>query len=246
MPVVTEEAIVLTRYPFRERSAVVVLLTRHRGVIRALTRQAKGKAGGGSALEPLAQVTITLYLSPRRELATVNEVELRHSCMALAGRPAAWAAALVAAELALEFCPPGTSQEALFRLLERTVAWLEQGVDPRVVVGYALLWTLKLAGVLPEPSTCARCRTPLAEEQLVFVPTEGFCCAGHGAAGVSLSLASISFLHQALRRPADRLTAVPGPELVGLLRSLAQQFLEKPLRSLPVFERLQGATPGPC
>lgn len=245
MPVITDEAIVLARYPFKESSAVVVFLCRERGVVRAVSRWARGRTSGGGALEPLARVRVTLFLSPRRELATVNEVVLEHSAFDLASRPQAWAAALVAAELARELCPPGTSQDAFFRLLEKTASWLEAGVDPSITVHYVLLWSLKLAGVLPDPAVCAVCGGAL-EPSLALVEGVGFTCREHGAGGVALGAESYRFLREALKKPLDGMTARPGPELLQILVRLAQGFLEKPLRSLAVFQQLQAQAGDGC
>lgn len=238
MPLITEEAIVLARYPFKEKSAVVVFLCQGRGVIRAVARQARGKSGGGLALEPLARVKVTLFVSARRELATVNEVVLERSALDLAARPQAWAASLVAAELVLELCPPGTSQETFFRLLEKTVLWLEAGVSPLLAVPYVLAWSLKLAGVFAEPTVCAVCGQPLLDVATWYVEGMGFCCKQHGSGGVSLSIASHRFLLEALKKPLDKLAFPPGPELLPMLQRLLEHFLEKPLRSLAVFQQL--------
>ncbi len=245
MPLITEEAIVLARYPFREKSAVVVFLCQERGVIRAVVRQSRGK-GGGAALEPLARVKVTLFCSPRRELAIVNEVVLEHSVLDLAARPQAWVAALVAAELVLELCPPGTSQETFFRLLQKTVVWLEAGVAPHLAVPYVMAWSLKLAGVLPQPTECAVCGQSLLDLGAWWVQGLGFCCRQHGTGGVSLRPHSYRFLVEALRKPLDALAFSPGPELLSVLQKLVEHFLEKPLRSLHVFRALMTQEGSSC
>lgn len=238
MPLITEEAIVLARYPFKEKSAVVAFLCQGRGVIRAVARQARGKSGGGVAFEPLSRVKVTLFISPRRELATVNEAVLERSALDLAARPQAWAAALVAAELVLELCPPGTSQETFFRLLHKTVLWLEAGVSPLLAVPYVLAWSLKLAGVLPEATMCVVCGQALPGVGAWYVDGVGFCCRQHGSGGVSLGVASHRFLLETFKKPLDLVAFPPGPELVPVLQRLAEHFLEKPLRSLRVFLQL--------
>lgn len=246
MPLITEEAIVLARYPFKEKSAVVVFLCQGRGVVRAVARQARGKSGAGVALEPLARVKVTLFISPRRELATVNEVTLERSVLDLAARPQAWAAALVAAELVLELCPPGTSQETFFRLLEKTILWLEAGVSPLLAVPYVLVWSLKLAGVLPEPTVCAVCGQALLDAGAWCLQGVGFCCRQHSSGGVFLGVASHRFLLEALKKPLDTLAFPPGPELLPVLQRLVEHFLEKPLRSLQVFRQLQTGDGSSC
>lgn len=238
MPLITEDAVVLARYPFKEKSAVVVFLCQGRGVVRAIARQARGRGAVSVALEPLARVKVTLFVSPRRELATVNELVLERSVLDLAAHPQAWAAALVAAELVLELCPPGTTQETFFRLLEKTVLWLEAGVSPLLAVVYVLVWSLKLAGVLPEPATCAVCGQSMLGIGAWYLQGVGFCCRQHGSGGAFLGDASQRFLVEALGKPLDKLDFPPGPELLPVLERLVEHYLEKRLRSLAVFRQL--------
>jgi len=239
---VVEEAIVLARYPFRERSAVVALLTRGRGSLRAVVRRAQGRARA-LPMEPLCQLTVTLFMTPRRELATVDDVVVRRTFLELAQKPLAWAAALVTAELALELCPPGTVQEGFYRLLERMPQWLEEGADPTRAVLYGQLWAAKLAGVFPDPTTCAFCGGVLRGGETRYVPGSGFCCRAHGGAGITLGAASFAFVQEAIRNPLDRVTAVPGEELSTVLDVLLRGLLEKDLRSLQVFRALRGTLP---
>jgi DNA repair protein RecO len=241
VPVVVENAIVLARYPFRERSAVAVFLTRGRGSIRALVRRSQGRGGLAAALEPLSQVTVTLFLSPRRELAVADEVALVRSWQSLAEKPLAWSAAQVAAELALELCPPGTVQEGFYRLLEKTPAWLAAGAEPVKAVLYVKLWSLKLAGVLPDPFACHLCNQPLVGKGAFFVAESGFVCSRHGVSGLALSKESLRFFHEALRLPLDQVQGQPDEAAKAVLERLCRQFLEKELKAQKVFWSLQEA-----
>lgn len=244
MPVIVEEAIVLARYPYRERSAVVALLTRGHGLVRALVRRAQGRAGVPAALEPLASVRVRLFVSPRRELATADELSLLRSWQLLASRPEAWAAAMVAAELALELCPPGTVQEGFYRLLEKIPAWLSAGCDPFHAVLYAKLWALKFAGELPDPFFCHHCGQSLLGKAAYFSYDSGFACATHGQGGTAMGEEGMSFVHQALRRPLDAVRAAADEKVAAVLAGLCGRLLEKELRSEAVFRSLRQAGAG--
>lgn len=244
MPVIVEEAIVLARYPYRERSAVAALLTRGHGLVRAFVRRAQGRAVVPAVLEPLASVRVRLFISPRRELASADELSLLRSWQSLASRPEAWAAAMVAAELALELCPPGTVQEGFYRLLEKIPAWLSAGCNPFLAVVYAKLWALKFAGELPDPFFCHRCGQGLLGKAACFFYDSGFTCTTHGQGGTAIGEEGMRFVHQALRRPLDAVRAAADDKVAAVLAGLCRRLLEKELRSEAVFRSLRQAGAG--
>ena len=169
MPSRADEAIVLARYPFRERDLVVTLLTRVGGQVRVLARHVRGARGSrASALEPLATIRVSYFERRGSELATLDEAALVRSAFPLAAAPAAWAAGQVVAELALVFFPPGERLEAPYRLIDRCVGALLAGAPPLAVVAYAELWLMKLSGVLPELDRCGVCgaELPLGEARV--------------------------------------------------------------------------------
>lgn len=245
MPVVVDDAIVLARYPFRERSAVGAFLTKRAGLLRAVVRSLRARQTAFGVLEPLAQVRLTMFVSPRRELATVDEVVLCQSWLDLAQKPLSWAAAQVAAELALEFCPAGAPQEGFYRLLAKTPLWLLRGADPELTVYYLQLWATKLAGLLPDLTTCALCHSPISRAPARYLPGTGFTCERHQE-GLSLSTASLLFLRKALHLPLDQLTTGPGADLAQVLNSMIRQYLEKDLRTLVIFRTLCEKMHGLC
>lgn len=238
MPIVVDDAIVLARYPFRERSSVGVFLTKKAGVLRGVVRGLRSRNPAFGVLEPLAQVRLTMFVSPRTDLATVDEVVLCQSWLDLAQKPLSWAAAQVAAELALEFCPAGTPQEGFYRLLAKMPLWLLQGADPELAVHYLQLWATKLAGVLPDITTCALCHSPISRATLRYLPGTGFTCDRHQE-GLSLSSTSLLFLQEALHLPLDKLTTSPGKDLAQVLNTMIRQYLEKDLRTLAIFRTLR-------
>lgn len=238
MPIVVDDAIVLARYPFRERSAVGAFLTKSSGLIRAVVRGFPGRQRALGILEPLAQVRLTMFISPRRELATVDEVVLCQSWLDLAQKPLSWAAAQVAAELALEFCPAEVPQEGFYRLLAKIPLWLLQGADPELAVHYLQLWVTKLAGILPDLTTCALCHGPISGAPLRYLPGTGFICEHHHQ-GLSLSPPSLVFLQEALHLPLDQLSTHPGADLAQVFLTMIRHYLEKDLRSLAVFRTLR-------
>lgn len=244
MPQHLDDGIVLTRYAFQERDWVVVLLTPKAGQVRLVARRARTLRGGiAQAMEPLALVRVSYFEKPGSELGTLREAVLRRSSFALAGRPQAWAAAQVVAELALLHCPPGQSAAEPFRLVDHCLEHLCAGGDALAVAHYAELWFLRLGGVLPSLDRCGRCERPLAAGPLVVDTAERvFVCPDHRPPVGSLDLPepAARWLRLALR---SRLEALPGPApppLPAWLAGLRRHFTERDLASLPYLQSLVG------
>lgn len=235
MPSRRDEAFVLTRYPFRERDLVVVLLTRGSGQVRIVARRARTlRSSQATAMEPLALIRVTYFERAGAELATLDEAEVVRSAFALAGNPPAWAAAQVVAELALLYCPPGQRVEPAFRLVDRCVSCLLDGHEPASVAHYAELWFLKLAGVFPELDRCGVCGVDLPAGPRVFDPVEkSFTCPEHrpSRSEVKISAAGARWLQRASRLPLEQVTEAAPGDAAGWLFGLREQFTDRQLQS---------------
>lgn len=242
MPRRSDEGFVLVRYPFRERDLVAAVLTRSAGLIRVLARRARGlRSPFAGTLEPLALVRLTYFEHRRSELATLDEAALVRSAFALAARPWAWAAGQVIAELALAFSPPGQRVEASFRLMDRCLAALLAGRDPQMVVDYASLWTVRLAGVLPELERCGACGGVLGDGPVSFDRgAQTFVCSRHAPSRgrLGVSAAARDWLREASSRPVEAVEGAAPPDARELIEDIMRSFSEKDLRSLPVFRSL--------
>jgi DNA repair protein RecO len=235
MPLRRDEAFVLTRYPFRERDFVVVLLGRATGQVRVVARRVRSlRAAHASATEPLAHVRVTYFERAGSELATLDEAEVVRSAFGLASRPPAWAAGQVVAELALVYTQPGQRNEPAFRLVERCVSCLLDGHDPAAVAWYAELWFLRLAGVFPELARCGVCGGVLPSGPRLFDPVEKrFVCAVHQPAGgvTRISAAGVDWLQRASRLPLEQIGDAPPLDVRRWLTSLREGFIERELKS---------------
>jgi DNA repair protein RecO (recombination protein O) len=241
VPVRRDEGIVLARYPYRERDLIVILLTRSSGLVRVIARAARGvHSRMAGALEPLARLRFAIFESPRSELARLQEAELMISSYAIAGRPRAWAAAHVVAELAILLCPPGQPQPRVYRLVAHCLDVLAGSAEPAAVAAYAELWFLKLAGVFPELTSCAECGAELGARARMLDRAESrVLCGGHPAPPGSLRLspAAASWLAEASARPAGSVPPAPD-DAVELLRALLRDFTERDLASRGVLLEL--------
>ncbi len=169
MPARVSESIVLRTYPFREADLVVSFLTRDQGKLRGVARRARRPKGGfGSALERLSHVRVFYYQRENRELVNLDSCELISSPFALASDYAAGVAMDYFAEVTEQVLPPSEVNERHFRLLLAVMDALRAdpagGLWPAVL--YFSLWTVRLAGFLPEARVGRESRE-IAEEMLV-------------------------------------------------------------------------------
>lgn len=138
--------------PYRDRHQIVAFLTRGHGTVRAVVRDARaGKAPSAAATQILSHVRVVAHQGPSAELATCQRVDLRRSSFPLASDLARSSAAAVVAELLTTFVPPGDHDALPYRLGVALLEALLGGVDPDIVVGYAQVWCLRLAGLLGQP-----------------------------------------------------------------------------------------------
>ncbi len=243
-----DEAIVLARAALAERDLLVVLLTHHEGLQRAVARRARGGARGrtGAVLEPLNRCHVSLFRRAHAELATVDEATLVRSSFPLARWPSAWASAQVVAELATHFCPEGQRSAASFRLVDRCLEHLLAGGDPRLVAAYAELWFLRLSGVLPDLARCAACGQRLGAGPWGWDVVAGHLfCSEHAGQGSSelLPAAVAEWLSRASRMRLEHVGGPPPPAAAAWLRALSEAFTERRVRSRAFLEQAMAAMP---
>lgn len=167
MPARMSESFILQTYPFREADLVVSFLTRDQGKLRGVARRARRpKSSFGSGLERLSHVTVSYYQKEHRELVSLNSCELLHSQFALATNFEASVALDYLAEVTEQLLPPNETNERHFRLLIAVLDYLRAKGSPWTAITYFGLWSVRLAGFLPElrvkPESLA-----IAEEMLI-------------------------------------------------------------------------------
>lgn len=153
MPARVSESIVLRTYPFREADLVVSFLTRDQGKLRGTARRARRpKSSFGSGLDRLAHVSMFYYQRETRELVSLNSCDVIDSPFPIASHYEAAVAMDYFAEVSEQMLPPAEPNERHFRLLLAVIRRLKEAPDEALwpVVTYFSLWTVRLAGFLPE------------------------------------------------------------------------------------------------
>lgn len=205
------ESFILQTYPFREADLVVSFFTRDQGKLRGVARRARRpKSNFGSGLERLSHATVSYYQKENRELVSLNSCELVHSQFALASCYESSVALDYLAELSEQLLPPNETNERHFRLLAAVLDYLRAGGSPWAAVTYFALWSVRLAGFLPDLNAKEESRA-IALEMLVTP------------------------VAQLTPRPWTKETAA---DLRRLLNRMIEEHVERKLRSAPILESL--------
>lgn len=145
------ESFILQTYPFREADLVVSFFTRDQGKLRGVARRARRpKSSFGSGLERLSHVTVSYYQKEHRELVSLNSCELLHSQFILASEYESSVALDYLAEVTEQLLPPNETNERHFRLLIAVLDFLRAKGSPWAAILYFSLWSVRLAGFLPD------------------------------------------------------------------------------------------------
>jgi DNA repair protein RecO (recombination protein O) len=205
------ESFILQTYPFREADLVVSFFTRDQGKLRGVARRARRpKSSFGSGLERLSHATVSYFQKENRELVSLNSCELLHSQFALASNYESSVALDYLAEVTEQLLPPNETNERHFRLLIAVLDYLRSGGSPWAAVTYFGLWSVRLAGFLPDLRVNQESRA-IADEMLL-VP-----------------------IHNLSPRAWTKETAA---DLRRLLNRLIEQHCERNLQTPRTLERL--------
>jgi DNA repair protein RecO (recombination protein O) len=211
MPARMSESFILQTYPFREADLVVSFFTRDQGKLRGVARRARRpKSNFGSGLERLSHATVSYYQKENRELVSLNSCELVHSQFTLASNYDASVALDYLAEVTEQLLPPNETNERHFRLLIAVLEYLRAEGSVWTAVTYFALWSVRLAGLLPELRVSADSRN-IANE-MITTP-----------------------ISQLTARPWAKETA---SDLRRLLNRLIEEHVERKLRTPAILEAL--------
>ncbi len=248
------EAFVLQTWPFKEGDVIVSFLTRDLGKLRGVAKRARRpKSGFGSGLERLSHIQMSYFQRENRELVNVDSCELLSSQFSLLSDFSASCALDFFAEVTEQILPPAEPSEKYFRLLTAVLDHMHTGQPGAVwqAVTYFSLWTVRLAGLLPELHVCLGCgdwlEDPENPQRAYFCRfREGLYC---HACRRSLDLRNSweitqesralaeEILHTPIAQMAERPWAQPvGADLRRFLGQQIESHIERKLITFPVLE----------
>lgn len=245
MGLIETEGIVLRSIKLGEADKIVTVLSKQEGVVRGVARGARRlKSKFGASLEPFTHVLLTFFEKETRELVSFTQVEIIRSYFELTGDDRAFVSLEYLAGIVTEFAPLRAPDERFFRMMRACLETL--AAEPESVaevIRYCEVWTLRLAGFLPDLKHCGTCRSELDEERSPFALSAGSvleCRRCAGGKGILVSFESLQQLSSALRaqpavwaRAAKSQTNPSRSEAGAVLHALMTRALEREPKSRP-------------
>lgn len=246
------EAMVLRSHPLGESDRIVTFLTRSSGKVRGVAKGARrSRRRFGSNLEPLSRVRLSYFEREGSDLARIEGADLLESFYRLQEEPERAAVLACMAEVADAFAREQQEDEPYFRLLHAVLRAIRDGIDLGLGARYFEIWTLRLHGVLPPLSVCARCGGDLTSRGGIYHRREGGvvcrrCLSGASPGSVALPKEALAAAAGILKEAPAALIGRSSPAgALGPLQALAEALFfdltEKRLKSYEVLRALRGA-----
>lgn len=248
------EAYVLDVVDLHDRDRIVTFFGERCGRKRGVTRGARTKFSRfAGQLQLLARVVVRWFEKEGRELVRIESAELVRPVRGLFDDLDGILLGSYLADHLMHFVQEDEESPELFRLLESSLAWLEEGVDRDVVARYFEVWVLRLAGIFPSPRECPVCGGEL-EGQAVWLshPTaEILCgrCPAPAGGRSRVSNAAVGLLREAGRTTPPRLGHVDRRvlrEVEAVTSRVRCTFLQHELRSYEVMKATLGGSALPA
>lgn len=169
MSIHKSEAIVLSRYNFRETSMIANFYTRDFGKVSGILKGIrKEPAKFASNIEPFSYNEIIFYRSRSADLHLVSQCDLKESFNNIRNNIDKITAAGLMMELTLSIMPAEDKNEAVFDLLMDCLRALEAGGMPDKIMTIFKIKILALSGFKPHFDSCVSCGDRIGNTQSRF------------------------------------------------------------------------------
>ncbi len=210
MPARVTEAIVLRSFPLGDADRIVSLFTRSYGRLKGVAKSARNpKSRFGSTLEALSYLQIWFHENETRDLVRLRQCELIESFLEVQQDYRSGLGLALLAEITETVWPEREASDSAFRLLLLTARAIKHTREPQFPLEYFSLWSVRLAGWLPELDRCVQCGREVLREPL-YAPTlsPGLYCAKCRRLGMeAISAASLAAARKMLAERLERLEA---------------------------------------
>ena len=233
----SDEAIVLGSRKSNESNRVVFLLTRDHGRIAAAANGVrKTRSRIGARLEPMNHVEV--LVKPGRSLAVIDEVKLVSVHHRLHSDLARMSQGMAMLEAVDRITPDHEPVPAIFELLRRALATLDQQKSPLMLAAFYLK-LLAVEGSAPQLGSCVGCGA--ADNLVGFDIVQGGTQCGSCRMGAPFSGQALDVLRMILggdlRRALDLGESPAVHEAHQMVMNMMEAHLERRIRSLGVFDR---------
>lgn len=228
----TTEAIVLSRLDYAEADRILTVFTPGMGKLGIIAKGARRqKSRSGPQLDYFARVS--LQMARGRELDVVTSAETIASFGRLRDDLPAYGHACYFAELVRALTQDREENRRVYELLTKSLALLDEGVDPWPVARHFELVLLAALGYRPELYECVHCHDTLEAVANAYSPLQGgvLCprCRSSDPGALSLSVNAQKYL-----RVLDRtgLAAAIGLRPGEMERVEIEQTLKQHIRTV--------------
>lgn len=242
MPTYRATAIVTRTHKLGESDRIVTLLTRERGLIRAVGRGVrKTTSKMGSRLEPFNVIEVQCFEG--RSLDTVTQAEIVGAYGAeLASDYRRWTVAHTMAEAAEKLVSEeGAPARQEFLLLYGGLRFLASNDhDPGLILDSFLLRSLAVAGWAPSFDVCARCGTEGPHRHFHAAAGGALCRSCRVAGSATPTEGTLELMGALLAgdwQAADASDDRQRRDAAGVTAAYLHYHLERSLKSLPHVER---------
>lgn len=222
-------AIVLKHYDYGEADRILTIYTRERGKLKVMAKGVrKVRSRKGGHLEPFMHVS--LLLAKARNWDIISQAEAQNAYGNLRENLEMIGYASYAVELIDKFTYEEEENAPVFTLLNHTLARLNRGDDPLLVMRYYEIRLLDVMGFRPELQHCVVSGAAIQPENQYFSASLGGVVspeAGKGLAGaVPVSLTALKYIRHFQRSNyQDARRAIISPEVHQELEILMQHYL---------------------
>ncbi len=173
----TTDAIVLRRYPFRDTSVTVSVLTDRYGKLKGLVKGLRAQPNRyRSAMEPMTINRIVFYDTRTSQLHLISQCDLLAPLAGLQQELPTMQAAALCLDLTDAVVPLEEPQPLVYQLLRDTLERLALGGSPVGLRIHFISRLLRLAGFRPRLDECAACNAPVQHSGYWSVAQGGLLC----------------------------------------------------------------------
>lgn len=239
------EAIILRSYPLGEADRLVSFYSRQLGRMRGVAAGAKRtKTKFGGALEPLTYVRIWFAEKETRDLVRIQQCEVIESPLEAHGDYQCSVSLGLLAEVTEGVQPEREPSDPVFRLLLLAVREIVRRRQPQLAVLYFCLWSVRLAGWLPQFQKCGKCGRAVGEGTSAYASAvhPELLCAQCRLPGMRvLSAMGISAAREMLQAKLEDLAqrgwpAGKGRDLLVFLLDVVEHQMERKLKTRTLLE----------
>lgn len=246
----TTPAFVLRTIDYSDRDIIVSLLGPQTGRFSAIAKNARGsKRRFGGGIQPMRLIEATYTTSPSRNLARLDEIDIREDYPRIEADYTAIAVGSYATELVRELTVDDDPDPGLFELLRRFYRKLNDA-DPDPLVLEVALRHFQLAfferlGSPPALDACFRCGRPVDDFAKIYAKRSGEgvvcpeCVRTGEAVGVVAepTLELLRYLRAPEGRPPEALRdSNVLAQARRLIDAVLERLLARPLRSREMLE----------